>query len=381
MPKALLLITQMETAGGQRAMMQHARELGRRGWDVRCVTFYDKGDFVPFFEETYNLPVVNLRAWKKGGSVFANGLRIVGGVFRLLHMMLFERFDVFHAFTHYSNIIGVPLAFVARIPVRISCQAVTTDHLPRWFKWFDRWIANSRLTSCMVAVSQTTHDDSVARVGIREEKIVTIPNAPELEPIVGNPSDVREELGLPPDSVLALVVARLHPLKGHRYLFEAYKALDSDEQKRFYILCAGDGEARPDFEVYLEEQGIQSHIRLLGARYDIPRLLRDVNFTILPSLSEGMPMCVLESLLASRPVLATTTDGVKEVITPACGILVPPAEAGALTTGLRRMLSSDLETMGAAGLLRVEEVFSLKKQVDDYIRLYARTKPSLIESH
>lgn len=73
MPKALLLITQMETAGGQRAMMQHARELSRRGWEVCCATLYDKGNYISFFEKTYGLPILNFKASEKEVPLIETG--------------------------------------------------------------------------------------------------------------------------------------------------------------------------------------------------------------------------------------------------------------------------------------------------------------------
>ncbi len=377
MPSALLLITQMEVAGGQRAMMQHARELVQRGWRVRCVTFYDKGSYAAFFEKTYGVKVEDLKAWKKGGPILPNALMILRGVFRLFRIMLTDRFDVFHAFTHYSNVIGVSLAYLAGIPVRVSCQAVTTDKLPRWFQWVDRLVANSRMTSCMVAVSKTTRDDSVKRVGIREDKILCIPNAPEVEPIEGSLPDIRQELGLEEKAVIGLVMARLHPLKGHAYLFEAFQMLSPEERRSLHILCAGDGQDRKRLEDWIKEKNLSSNLHLLGARLDVPRLLRDANFTILPSLSEGMPMCVLESLLAGKPVLSTSTDGAKEVVTPACGFLVPPADAKALADGLRKMLASDLQKMGEAGKERIAAHFSLQKQIDAFIELYGKFLPAL----
>ncbi len=381
MPSILLLITQMEMAGGQRALMQHARELHRRGWQVHCVTFYDKGNYCAFFERTYGLPIVNLEAWVKGGPALSNAGLFLRGLFRLIRLLARTHVDVFHAFTHYSNLIGVPLAFLAGIPVRISCQAVTTDNLPGWFQILDRITTNSFLTSRMVAVSDHTRTDSVNRVGIHPDKIIAISNAPEIESVPEGTLDIRQELQLPPSAVIGLVMARLHPLKGHRFLFQAFEKLSREETQFLYILCAGDGEEREALKSYIEENNLAVHIRLLGSRNDVPRLLRDSDFTILPSLSEGMPMCVLESLLAKRAVLATDTDGVREILTDACGILVPPADAESLAQGLRRMLSADRAAMGEAGAARMAERFSLQKQVDDYVALYKEILPSLDTMH
>ncbi|MDD5586262.1 MAG: glycosyltransferase [Alphaproteobacteria bacterium] len=370
MAKIVLLITQMEAAGAQRSMMQIARGLSQKGWEVCCVTFYDKGGYCSFFEKNYGVRIIDLKAWRSNAAVFVNLITVMRGLFRLFGLLRKMRPDVLHGFTHYSNILGVTVAWFAGVPVRISRQAISTDKLPRWFQAVDRFMANSALTSKMVAVSEHTRKDSVARQGIKAEKILAIPNAPELDAMCDGNEDFRKEFGLPSSAIVALVVARLHRLKGHIYLFKAYKALPREDAGNFYILCAGEGEERATLEKFIKDNDLGSRIRLIGSRKDMPRLLKYSDFMVLPSLSEGMPMSVLESLAAGCPVVAADSDGTREVLTPDCGLLVPPADTEALTAALRTMLRSDRKALGKAGRARIEKHFSLQRQIDRYEALY-----------
>ena len=309
----LLLNTQMEAAGAQKAMLELARGLKQRGHPVTVVTMYDKDSYVPLFEEQYNLDIIDLEMKQPGErNLLTQAWRFVRGL-RLYRLMRAQRPQIVQTFSHYSNILGPLIAWLARVPVRVSSQRMSLKDYPAWLLYLDRIVANSFLTHKMVAVSDGTRRFSIEEEGIRPDKLVTIHNGINVERFSINLSskaeqNLRQELRLEPDSLVILTVARLHPQKGHKYLIEAIPHIVRDfPQTRF--LFVGEGELTEALKAQIRGADLEKYVWFLGVRQDVPQLLAISDLFVLPSLWEGLPNSVLEAMAAGVPVVATYVDG------------------------------------------------------------------------
>ena len=110
-------------------------------------------------------------------------------------------------------------------------------------------------------------------------------------------------------------------------------------------------------------------LRLLGAREDIPALLRGCRVFVMPSRTEGLGMAAVEALQAGVPVVASAVGGLPEVVGDA-GILVPPGDPAALAAAIRRALSGD-HPAPALGHARVADRFTTARMVAGSRALYA----------
>jgi glycosyltransferase involved in cell wall biosynthesis len=122
-----------------------------------------------------------------------------------------------------------------------------------------------------------------------------------------------------------------------------------------------------------EELGIHKQVRLLGARSEIPALLNALDIFVLPSLSEGLPMSLLEAMACGLPVVATQVGGMPEVIVHGhTGLLVPSQDVQQLTAALETLVQQPAMrmTLGQQGRQRVVEHFSQQRMVHDYQLLY-----------
>ncbi len=167
---------------------------------------------------------------------------------------------------------------------------------------------------------------------------------------------VRAELGLAPQAELALAVGNLYPVKDHATLLRA-AAL----RPALAVAIAGRGAEEERLRALAAELGIAERVRLLGLRDDIPRLLAAADVFVQPSLSEGMPLAVLEAMAASLPVVASRVGGVHEAVADGeTGRLVPSGRPPELAAALAAVLdSADRGAgLGRAGRRRVEAVFS-----------------------
>lgn len=109
-------------------------------------------------------------------------------------------------------------------------------------------------------------------------------------------------------------VGRLHSRKGYRVLLEAHKKL-IDNGFIHQIQIIGDGEDHEILTKRIEELGIQKSFRLLGTKMNPYPYVKNADFYIMPSESEGWPLIIPETLILQKPILATAVGGVPEIIT------------------------------------------------------------------
>jgi glycosyltransferase involved in cell wall biosynthesis len=202
------------------------------------------------------------------------------------------------------------------------------------------------------------------QAGLRRVDITTIRNA-VTPPILKSRTEARGELGLPHDVPVALCLARMERPKRHDLLLDAWRVLPGEP----ILLLAGDGSQRSQLEQ--RARPIRDRVRFLGNRSDVPTLLAAADVTVLISDSEGLPLAILESLAAGRPVVASDVGGVREVLQTGGGRCVPPGDVEAITAALKEMLHDEAARTQAAtiGLTVAREQFNPADMMSRYQQL------------
>ena len=223
----------------------------------------------------------------------------------------------------------------------------------------------------VVAVADATAD-RLRDAGLPDP--VVIPNAvfPQ-QPTVPRAA-VRAALGLPPDVPVALCVARMEPQKRHDVLLDAWAKLGSDA----VLLLAGDGSLRAGLARRCADLGIAERVRFLGTRADVPDLLAAADVTVLTSDWEGMPIAVLESMAADRPVVATDVSGVRAVLAGG-GIVVPRRDPAATAEALGTLLfdpaaRTAAAAAGLAAIRRGHDPHTFMRSYDALLRASIRRR-------
>lgn len=148
-------------------------------------------------------------------------------------------------------------------------------------------------------------------------------------------STLRQELGLPSNSLLVGTVARLDPIKDQAGLMFAFKYV-REQVVECHLLIVGDGPERKNLE-HLCFEGIH----LLGMRTDVSEIMQSLDVFVLPSLSEGVSNTILEAMAAGLPVVATKVGGTRELIKHEHnGLLVEPRDYSALALALVKYLKN-----------------------------------------
>jgi glycosyltransferase involved in cell wall biosynthesis len=181
---------------------------------------------------------------------------------------------------------------------------------------------------------------------------------------------VRHELGFPDDALVVGSIGRLNAQKGHRFLVEAAaRLLPSRPQVR--VLVGGDGDLMAELRQQAEALGIADRVVFAGHRTDVPDLLGALDVFCISSLYEGTPLALFEAMAAGKAIVSTSVDGCREVLEDGVtGVLVPPADAAALASGLDRVLGDTAlrEGLGRQALLasRRYDVRACVDQMQDF---------------
>ncbi len=325
-----------------------------RGHDVTILALQAGGD-LRREAEALGLPVVEL-----GGA--GKGLRVLRGMAAFLRL----RPDIIHV----HNSTSLHYALVGK---RFgAAKIVLTGHGRGKGGGRTHGADSWNKTDAVVAVSQAVGRDMAAEVPA--DRLSVILNGVEPTPTRRRRREVRAELEISETETVGIIVARIDGMKGHDDLIEAWAKLHA-AGRRATLLIAGDGAARADREALARERGLDTkQIRFLGFRGDVPDLLAASDFFLLPSLTEGLPLSVLEAMSHGLPIVATDVGGIPELVTDGVhGLLVPPKSPDLLAAAIAQVVGdADLRgRFGAAGKLRVTEDFSFDGMICQYETLYA----------
>jgi teichuronic acid biosynthesis glycosyltransferase TuaC len=164
---------------------------------------------------------------------------------------------------------------------------------------------------------------------------------------------------------MLLWVGRMVPVKALHVLLQACRRL-RDRGCAFRLYLVGDGELRAAHESLAEALGLSDVVVFLGARphNQLPDWFRAADLTVLPSLSEGLPNVLRESMACGTPFVASRVGGIPEMATESYDRLVPPNDPAALADAIAAALSDPVRTPPAAA-----RVASWAEQADELVRL------------
>jgi len=291
--------------------------------------------------------------------------------FRFRDLLKAEQVDLIHAHEFDANVQGTAVAAHCGVPL------VATVHGKHYFweklrrRLAYRWVSRR---ANMVAVSEDLKRFIVEKVGIPSHRITVLYNGVDVHhaPAAAEIGACRKELHLPDTDRVVGVVGNLYPVKGHQYLIDSIpRVLEQCPDTSFVF--AGRGQLESELKQQVNRLGLDKRVYFLGLRQDIPRILALLDVFVLPSLSEGLSMAILEAMMAGKPVIATHVGGNPEIVLDGeTGFLVPAKDSHALAASLIKLLRDPQMAIqfGEKGRRRAERQFSLHTMVNAYQSLY-----------
>jgi glycosyltransferase involved in cell wall biosynthesis len=315
------------------------------------------------------------RAEREGFAVFPlkfGGIDNLGAWLSLRRLLQQERLDLLNTHSSLDSWVG----FLAWLAVGKKIKLVRTRHLstqvaPNW--------PTRRLYQAPAAVITTGQGISELlhqRLGVPRERLHAIPTGVSLADFAPRPPDpgLAARLQLPEGNLVFGTISVLRSWKGHLYLVEACKQL-REEGLTATLLIVGDGPYRPVIEEKVQKSGLAGHVRLVGHQETVPDWLALMDAFVLASYAnEGVPQALLQALAMGKPVVATRTGGIPEVIVPEeTGLLVPPRDSLALAQAMSRLARDAAlrEVLSRRGPKLVASRYSLEQMAEALEALYA----------
>jgi glycosyltransferase involved in cell wall biosynthesis len=224
-------------------------------------------------------------------------------------------------------------------------------------------------------VGEAVREALIANEGIPAGRVGVVYNGIDLKRFSlrhAERNELRRELGLGPGTLAVIQVARLDYLKDHVTAIRTVgRVVRQIPDVR--LLLVGEGPERPAIEAQVEQVGLTEQVRFLGLRKDVERLLQAADLFLLTSISEGIPLTVIEAMAAGLPVVSTRVGGVPEVVEDGMtGLLAPSRDDEALALAILKLAADPtLRTrLGYVGRERACSSFSESQMADRYRALY-----------
>ena len=360
----LQFLTVFGIGGTERQVLNLVQGLdtSRFGVEVACLKRW--GALLPEMEAT-GVPITEY----KTSSLYNH--KALWNQIRFANHLRKRNVEIVHTYGFYSNVFAIPPARLAGAAAVLASIRDTGEHLTPMQRRIEKLFC--RMADCIVTNAEAVRN-RLTNEGYAAEKIVVIHNGIELTRYARKPGELglHRELGVPSNTQLVAVFARLNELKGIEYFLRAAAGL-IERFRNVRFLIVGDGASRPELERYAERLGLNKHVVFLGFRLDVPVLLSEISVSVLPTLSEGLSNSLLEAMAASVPVVATRVGGNPEVVQGGVtGLLVPPRDAEALARAIGQFLEDPClrKKFGLAGRERVSKRFALEHMTRATERLY-----------
>ena len=257
----------------------------------------------------------------------------------------------------YDAIVAhAPWAFALAAPAAGSARKVLWAHdASRGDHWTERRAA--RHAPDLVICNSHYTSDAVGRwmTGVTRQVVYAPVSSPDVDRAAR--AEVRRELDTDDRTTVILLASRLERWKGHGELLRSAARLTGD----WSVWIAGGAQRRREADYERELRAVAAslpvsgRIKFLGERTDVARLLRGADIHCQPNTApEPFGLAFVEALYASLPVVTADMGGAREIVTPACGILVPPGDPDALTRALQRLVDDPAAraALGAGGPAR-----------------------------
>ena len=291
----------------------------------------------------------------------------IGLAFRLARLIRAEQPDLVHLHSRRgadtwgglaAKLAGVPCVLSRRVDNPESRLAVALKY---------------RLYDHVITISEGIRQVLLSE-GLAPQKVSCVRSAVDAAPYLP-PVDraaFRAEFGLPPDALVAGVVAQLIPRKGHRYLLAALPGL-LERHPDLQVLIFGQGPLEAELRAEVESRHLAAAVRFTGFRHDLPRWLGGLDMLIHPADMEGLGVSLLQASAAGVPIVTSRAGGLPEAVQDGVtGILCPPGDVAALAAAIDRLAGDAAlrARFGAAGRARILAEFSIDAMVDGNLAIY-----------
>ena len=370
------------TGGSHQLLFDNIRLLNPAKYQA-TVVFYEENRFVqPLRDLGVTVHVwSDIRRKERGTDKILSRLRRIPdalqAIARRRRLLKSEGIDLIHLNNspHYGHDDWLPAAMSLGLPCVVTIMggpySLPKSRLKRFLATrFDQYIC----------ISGHVYDE-LLQAGFPRDRLVHTTIGIDLDAfrnrVRRTPTEVRSELSIDPSKMLVAMIGNLQPWKGHSVVVSAMERMPIEERSQICILFVGtvraeDEEHATALRKRVFEAAMEESIRFLGYRLDVPDLIHAADLQLHAStFPEPFGLVVIEGLCLGTPLIAASSGGPKEILTPETGTLFDPTDPDQLKEALRTHLKFPeiARKMSAAGPERAE-LFSAQKMADDHEQIY-----------
>jgi glycosyltransferase involved in cell wall biosynthesis len=354
----LHVIDTLMIGGAERMLIEIANASVRRGYKVSVCITRKNGPLNQMLDCRINVYVMNRK--KKfdfsGITFFSKLLREIHPDILHVHGRSSCSLILFYCKLLNNNL---PLIFHDHYG-----RIIVNKEIPFWFRYY-----GYRRINYYIAPFEELREWAL-KAKIPSQKILIINNAIHI-----NHRIKKEHRRIEKDELIGIFVAGIRIEKGFHILIEALSRMRMKKNLKIYIV----GGVR-DNDYYLsclqtaQRSGVLPNLILLGERKDVPRLLSEVDFGIIPSLWESGPLVLIEYIAFGLPVIYTKVGGIsrkaEELQIPGA---ISPDNVEEIQYELEKMMKSSVEERYIRGLISRQaaiEAFNIDKQIEKFFSIY-----------
>jgi glycosyltransferase involved in cell wall biosynthesis len=378
--KILIIITLFSIGGATETVVSLATGLKKRGYNVDIVTgraLKDEGDM--FTEaEKLGLNVIIVEELVRD----INLLNDFKALLKLLKIIKNGKYSIIHTHSSKAGVLGRFAAWIANAPVILH----TIHGLP-YHNYQARALTKSyiliekicaMISSKIISVTYAIVRNCVSNGISTQEKFVVIRSGLELENYKVNLNcrkEMREKYGFNKQDIVAAVISRIAPLKGHEYIIELAKKTKINDLRIKYFLI-GDGESGLAIRSMIKENSLENSVKCCGmvSPDEIPNMISAADFIIHPSLREGLARVLFQSIIMNKKVITFDLDGVDEVIVDGIsGYSIETGNSDDLYNACISICKDDsYKNISESFKQKIEQEFSNDTMVERHIDLYTK---------
>ncbi|SFG00508.1 Glycosyltransferase involved in cell wall bisynthesis [Desulfotomaculum arcticum] len=304
----------------------------------------------------------------------------------LYQYMRSKKVKLVHSHGAKAALLARPAAVLAKVPVNIytAHNSIINSNWPSWKNNLAAMVdyVLSWPTDSIITVSGALGEEISKFERIPRSKIKVIPNGIDYKAFnkILDRKKLKSDFGIPWDRQVIGTVARMAPQKGLHILIQAAELLVKEFDLHF--LMVGDGPLKKTLQEQVQNKALGNRFIFTGALEDVSAAYSVMDFFVLPSLTEGLPLSLLEAMAFNLPVLASRVGGIPEVIDDKeCGMLVAPGDFRDLVQSIAYLLKNPglARQYSTKARQKIVKEFCVTRTIKETVNLYLQLLQEKVE--
>jgi len=354
MIKIVYIVGRLAGGGAEKLLLDLCRKIDKERFDVTVFVIQDNNPLQPMFENAG----IKLKFFGKQGKLDFSVVK------RMAEQLKALKPQIVHTHLFAADFYGGKAAKLARVP-----KIVSTKHDILYAGFWRHYFGKKARAGFdkVIAISNATRDYLIDKEGLPFDKIELIYNGIDPNWFYQQNLDILQK-----EQIIIGSVGRLSKEKGHKHLIRACRFLRNIDWR---LILVGDGPLHQELKTLTEFLGVEEKVKFTGFVDDVRPYLEQMDVFVLPSISEGLSLSILEAALAGKFIIATNVGGIPEIIKDKeTGLLFTPKNIEQLVLHLNWVNDHRGEAQKMAARLQREvlEKFDINRVVKRYEEVYEK---------